>query len=223
MEQPPSLAARAGSPHLRQPSASSACGPPDRMPEARDSQSSGKRKADGPGEAPDKRRRVTLPDHLANILPPVAGLPGQIWQNVFLYLPPVSLGRLLQVNRAFHTLLTRVVEPDPGSHPISPSLPIVSSESIWSSARKTYFPTIPRPLAGQSELSMWRLLKGRRCQFCGKSQRSEPHPANAWEGGPGADGVRVIWPFAIRSCGRCLEERSQPVCRLSGAVVLFVF
>lgn len=182
----------------------------------------GKRKADGASEAPDKRRRVGLPAS-QTILSPVAGLPAPVWQNVFLYLPPVSLGRLLQVNRAFHTLLTRVDEPDHGSHHISPSLRIVSSDSVWSSARKAYFPTIPRPLHGHSELSMWRLLKGRRCQFCGKTSRSDPLSASVWEGGPGPDGVRVIWPFGIRTCARCLEERSQPVCRLVSVFFSFGF
>ncbi|KAH7060510.1 hypothetical protein B0J12DRAFT_566322 [Macrophomina phaseolina] len=202
MERPPSLPTSASSSHFHPPSVSSAV-----EPEPYPSQSAGKRKADGDADAPDKRRRLGLPDSAAH-LPPVAGLPAHLWQNVFLYLPPVSLGRLLQVNRAFYTLLTRVDEPDHGSH-LPPSQRLVSSESIWSSARKTYFPTIPRPLMAHSELSMWRLLKGRRCQFCSNTPRFDPHPASVWEGGPGADGVRVIWHFGIRSCGRCLQERSQ--------------
>lgn len=206
MERPPSLPTSASSSHFHPPSVSSAV-----EPEPYPSQSAGKRKADGDADAPDKRRRLGLPDSAAH-LPPVAGLPAHLWQNVFLYLPPVSLGRLLQVNRAFYTLLTRVDEPDHGSH-LPPSQRLVSSESIWSSARKTYFPTIPRPLMAHSELSMWRLLKGRRCQFCTKTPRFDPHPASVWEGGPAAEGVRVIWHFGIRSCGRCLEERSQSVCR----------
>lgn len=207
MDRRSSLPQSASSSHLRQPEASSAREPPERSAESY----TGKRKADGAFEAPDKRRRVQP----AHIPPPVAGLPAHIWQNVFLYLPPLSLGRLLLVNRAFHTLLTRVDdEPDRGSHHISPSLRLVSSETIWSSARKAYFPTIPRPLVGHSELSMWRLLKGRRCQFCARISRFEPHPASTWEGGPGGDGIRVVWPFAVRTCGRCLEERSQPVCCL---------
>ncbi|KAF2146521.1 uncharacterized protein K452DRAFT_241344 [Aplosporella prunicola CBS 121167] len=159
----------------------------------------GKRKADGPASTPDKRRRL----HAEPALPSVAGLPADVWQNVFLNLPPLALGRLLLVNRAFHTLLTQDVEPAPGSR-------FLSSAFIWYSARKSYFPSLPKPLVNHSELRMWQLLCGRRCQFCGKPSPSELAFSTAvWDGGPGHDGVRIIWPFGIRSCGKCLEERSE--------------
>lgn len=172
-----------------------------------------KRKADGVHVASQKRRRLDLP---TSLLPSVAGLPGQVWQHVFLFLPPVTLGRLLRVNRAFYTLLTSVDEPSSGSQHLS-TLPVVSSNFIWLSARKAHFPTFPRPLMDMSELAMWRLLGGRCCQFCAKTSRQDQSWTfkSAFEDGPGLDGVRIVWPFGVRTCGRCLEAHSQTVCRLA--------
>ncbi|KAK8197244.1 uncharacterized protein BKA78DRAFT_75054 [Phyllosticta capitalensis] len=166
-----------------------------------------KRKADGVHVASQKRRRLDLP---TSLLPSVAGLPGQVWQHVFLFLPPVTLGRLLRVNRAFYTLLTSVDEPSSGSQHLS-TLPVVSSNFIWLSARKAHFPTFPRPLMDMSELAMWRLLGGRCCQFCAKTSRQDQSWTfkSAFEDGPGLDGVRIVWPFGVRTCGRCLEAHSQ--------------
>ncbi|KAK8433106.1 hypothetical protein IWX49DRAFT_101593 [Phyllosticta citricarpa] len=167
-----------------------------------------KRKADGAHVASSqKRRRLDLP---TSSVPSVARLPWQVWQHVFLYLHPVTLGRLLRVNRAFYTLLTSVDEPSSGSQHLS-ALPVLSSNFIWLSARKIHFPTFPRPLMDMSELAMWRLLGGRRCQFCAKTSRHDQSWAvkSAFEDGPGLDGVRIVWPFGVRVCGRCLEAHSQ--------------
>ncbi|KAK8168475.1 hypothetical protein BKA80DRAFT_341312 [Phyllosticta citrichinensis] len=166
-----------------------------------------KRKADGAHVASQKRRRLDLP---TSHVPSVARLPGRVWQHVFLYLHPLTLGRLLRVNRAFHTLLTSVDEPSSGSQHLS-ALPVLTSNFIWLSARKIHFPTFPRPLMDMSELAMWRLLGGRRCQFCAKTSRHDQSWAvkSAFEDGPGLDGVRIVWPFGVRVCGRCLEAHSQ--------------
>ncbi|KAF2088242.1 hypothetical protein K490DRAFT_40309 [Saccharata proteae CBS 121410] len=158
----------------------------------------GKRKADDAADAADKRRRVDAPS--AATIPSCARLPAQVWQNIFLYLPPVDLGRLLQVNRAFHTYLTQVAEPSNGSQRFPGRLRLLGSETIWSSARKLHFPSLPKPLLTHAEWAMWSLLKSRRCQFCGLMPRDLPALDGIGETGPGSDGVRVVWPFGIRSC-----------------------
>ncbi|OAL28211.1 hypothetical protein AYO20_09539 [Fonsecaea nubica] len=60
-----------------------------------------------------------------------------------------------------------------------------------------------------TELEVWRLVRGRTCQFCGKkTTHNQPlSVSELWDSGPGLDGVRPIWPFRVRTCGRCLQPR----------------
>ncbi|KAL8760868.1 MAG: hypothetical protein Q9184_002956 [Pyrenodesmia sp. 2 TL-2023] len=141
-------------------------------------------------------------------------LPPEIWHHVFRFVPPVFLGRLLRVNRAFHSYLTSSPEGSKlaegsdrrGVQPLDP-------ETIWAASRKRFAAGLPKPLRGLKELDMWRLLRGQACQLCGiKRELKATSGANSpWEAGPGDQNVRVIWPFGVRSCGPCLEKSSEKV------------
>ncbi|KAG5299270.1 hypothetical protein I7I50_07403 [Histoplasma capsulatum G186AR] len=137
-------------------------------------------------------------------------LPGEIWQHIFTFLPPTSLGKLLCVNRTFRSLLTPS-ETELSSFPqASGLLKYLNPNSIWSISRRAFHPGMPRPMSLQTELEMWKLIYGSNCQFCGKlSSCSSSTDSTIWEAGPGLDGVRIIWPFGIRSCGECVQVESQ--------------
>lgn len=139
-------------------------------------------------------------------------LPGEIWQHIFTFLPPTSLGKLLCVNRTFRSLLTPS-ETELSSFPqASGLLKYLNPNSIWSISRRAFHPGMPRPMSLQTELEMWKLIYGSNCQFCGKlSSCSSSMDSTIWEAGPGLDGVRIIWPFGIRSCGECVQVESQKV------------
>jgi F-box domain len=142
-------------------------------------------------------------------------LPGELWQYIFTFLPPSSLGRLMCVNTIFHSLLS------PNGILPAPRLArqgrmsTMHQESLWSLSRRAFFPGMPRPLFSGSELRTWKLIQGNGCQFCGRTNCSTIPPVSAspWAAGPGNDYVRIIWPFAVRSCGDCLRTRLQKVCR----------
>ena len=143
-----------------------------------------------------------------------SGLPVEIWQHIFSFVPPVFLGRLLRVNRAFNAYLTSATS-DPANremgnrHAVRP----VSADDVWASSRKRFAPGLPRPTLGLSELERMRLLRGRQCQICGeaKTQNFATSSESPLESGPGDKGVRVIWPFGVRSCGPCLHKCSEKV------------
>ncbi|KAF2169857.1 hypothetical protein M409DRAFT_20271 [Zasmidium cellare ATCC 36951] len=141
------------------------------------------------------------------VAPPTAGMPVEIWQRVFSqYLSPIMLARCLRVCKSFSQYLTAVPAQPPVAKKNQGKVQPVESESIWTQSRKNYFTTLPRPLNGLSELQMLQLLGGRRCQFCDKQSVQTP-ATSVYTAGPGPDGVRVIWPFRVRSCGQCLEDR----------------
>jgi len=143
-----------------------------------------------------------------------SGLPVEIWQHIFSFVPPVFLGRLLRVNRAFYFYLTSATnEPTcrdmDSRHAVRP----VSADEVWAASRKRFAPGLPRPTLGLSELERMRLLRGRQCQICGeaKVQNFATSSESPLESGPGDKGVRVIWPFGVRSCGPCLHKCSEKV------------
>lgn len=166
-----------------------------------------------PGRSPDQSPRALLaPSDKSN-------LPGEIWQHVFTFVPPASLGRLLRVHSAFNTLLNPskgAFKGDSSERTTPRGLKIQSPNSVWSASRKLYCPGMPRPLSSLTELSMWRLVRGRNCQFCGKAGSSIPptFATSPWEAGPGEKDVRIVWPFGVRSCGLCLKDRIEKVCGL---------
>lgn len=141
-------------------------------------------------------------------------LPDEIWQHIFSFVPPVSLGRLLLVNRVFHACLTKATgKQSQGNHPLRNAIRPVSANFVWAASRKRFAPGLPKPLQGLGELEMWRLLRGRQCQMCGESkvQNFATSSESPLESGPGDRGVRVLWPFGIRTCGSCLQKCSEKV------------
>jgi F-box domain len=143
-------------------------------------------------------------------------MPPEVWHYVFSFIPPEDLARLLRVNRAFNKFLT---PPADDNLQLSTAvfrntvLRTLEADSIWSASRKLFYSDLPRPPHGMSELDMWKLLCGRTCQFCGKSSLpvADNPTENQFEPGPGENGVKIIWQFRVRSCGSCLQERSEKV------------
>jgi hypothetical protein len=131
------------------------------------------------------------------------GLPLEIWERICSFLEPVSLGRLICVDHSLNALLDPK-KPVP-EHLIKNNK---TQNDIWSASRKRLLPGFPRPLSWTSELDIWRLLLETSCQFCGRKP-SKPSSSiqSPWTSGPGQEGVRVVWPFAVRSCGKCLTTR----------------
>lgn len=169
-----------------------------------------KRKADDLDSLQGKKRKVEPPVSPPVLeLSPCAGLPPAIWQHVFLFCPLKTLGRLLQVNRSFHSYLT-AVRNVPHSKPDSGFLRLLKSESIWASARNLHPTKPPKPLPGFTEMQMWQLIMSKQCQFCARTNSFSPGE-KIWQRGPAAAGVRIIWPFGVRACGSCLLERCQTV------------
>jgi hypothetical protein len=141
-------------------------------------------------------------------------LPAEIWHHIFTFTPPRALGRLLQVNKVFRAYL------DPSSSDNPQVLPSLSRsvalfrepEAIWQASRRLFRPGMPSPLQGLSDLDMWKLAGNPSCQFCDRKDQSPSSiQEDQWHSGPGQTGVSPIWPFAIRSCGPCLLQRSIKV------------
>ena len=160
-----------------------------------------------PHHSPPKGQRflkssITTPDGL----PWTASLPADLWQRVFLHLSPPMLSRCLSVCKAFNIYLTGVTASDVAKDKIN----LLDSEFIWTNSRKQNFPRLPRPLTDISELKMLQLISGRSCHFCGKVSMQDSIPL-VYTSGPGRDAVTIIWPFKIRSCGPCLDQRTMSV------------
>jgi hypothetical protein len=136
-------------------------------------------------------------------------LPPEVWHRVFIFCHPRILGALLQVNKSFNTYV------DPSSTVpsavLSPQyvLQLLSPDAIWRASRLLFHNGMPGPLAGSSELEMWKLACSSRCQFCGKM--SSHGTMDQWHPGPGENGVARIWTFGVRSCGPCLEQKTTKV------------
>lgn len=128
-------------------------------------------------------------------------IPREIWQNVFTYLSPSTLADVLRVSRTFNHVLS-CSEDEAEGCATKGALRLLSSQNIWESARSFHFPLLPKPLTGCSELAMWRLLLGEKCQFCHQVQT---------DGGVGFYGNRIIWALALRTCAKCLNERKLAV------------
>ena len=143
-----------------------------------------------------------------------SGLPVEIWQHIFSFVPPVFLGRLLRVNRTFHAYLTSAIgeEPNP-KHRKRPAVQPKNANDVWTASRRRFARGVPKPLVGSSELDMWRLLRGRQCQICGVSKVPSfaTGTESPLESGPGDKSLRVIWPFGVRLCGPCLHKCSEKV------------
>ncbi len=181
------------------------------------------------GQIPSPVQAETYKEHLSRIKRPringysfgagadlsctSSALPAALWQHILCYVPPVFLGRLISVNRAFSAFLTPgKSEEDP--MPLSNSVvQPLKAESIWAISRRRYCPGLPRPIRGLNELKMWKLLRGNSCQICGRVKFDTPvaNPHDPWESGPGDTGVRIVWPFGLRCCGPCVQANTQKV------------
>lgn len=137
-------------------------------------------------------------------------LPPGVLQRIFSFLPPYSLQCLLHVSSLCRALLvpacTLPFQPDG-----SKDLPLVPQDTLWKSARMRYFPGMPKPMAGHSEYESFMLILNRSCQFCAKLPPVPQSHRDPYNAGPGLTGVRIIWPFRIRSCSACLETRIKEV------------
>ncbi|KFY98297.1 hypothetical protein V498_01562 [Pseudogymnoascus sp. VKM F-4517 (FW-2822)] len=141
-------------------------------------------------------------------------LPAEIWQHIFTFTSPRTLGRLLRVNKIFRAYLD---PQSPASTSVIASLsrsvvPLRQPEVIWQASRRLFRPWMPNPLDEMSELGMWKLSCNFVCDFCDKRQNpvSSISP-DQWHSGPGDAGVRPIWAFSIRACGPCLQLRTIKV------------
>lgn len=142
-----------------------------------------------------------------------AHLPVEVWQSVFSHLPPPELFRMMRVNKCLKSYLDGTYIKNRPSE--AGSLRILDVESLLARWRTLHVPNMPKPLESHSELEMWRLIRGIRCEFCGKvdEQPRRPIPVDVWHGGPSMSTTRVIWPFASRSCGECLFKSCEKVSR----------
>ena len=170
-----------------------------------------KRKAEDLSSVADKKRRLdtNVSPSVSTKLGHCAGLPPAVWQHIFSFCSLADLGRLIQVNRSFHSYLTDVFNVSL-SKPEHGCLHLLQSEAMWASARNAYNSNAPKPLQGLTELQMWQLVWSKRCQFCNKFDTSILGE-KIWQQGPGEAGVRTIWPFGIRACGPCLMQQCQTV------------
>ncbi|KAF1808968.1 hypothetical protein P152DRAFT_178605 [Eremomyces bilateralis CBS 781.70] len=166
---------------------------------------SNKRKAIPASEASNKRLRKSPGLHGG--LQWCGGLPGEIWQRVFLQLLPFDLGRLLRVNGAFNYWLTNVEAES--KHTDSPQLPRLASSTIWAQSRAKQSSRMPKPIQPASEQRMWQLICGTACQFCGRrDSRARSSGSHAGDG-KATSGTHIVWPFLLRSCLDCLEARCE--------------
>ena len=153
-------------------------------------------------------------------------LPAHVWQRIFLFCSPPSLARLSRVNRLFRSRLIKSAAgealPSPGGGGTngdgapagaddSPAL--LEADAIWAASRTRFFPDLPSPLQGFSELDMWRLIAGHFCQYCGRRpDHSRLMPVEFPGARPlGETGVAVFWAFGFRSCVACFLLRTEKV------------
>ncbi|KPM40002.1 hypothetical protein AK830_g6551 [Neonectria ditissima] len=138
-------------------------------------------------------------------------LPAEIWHHIFTFLPPRALGRLLSVNKLFHTCLQPCssVSVSPHHSASHTALQPLKPDLIWQTSRRLFWPRMPAPLKGKSELEMWRLACSLSCQFCSlKGDLQNTAASDQWHRGPGAKGVSPIFPFSVSTCGSCFTSNS---------------
>ncbi|OAA59633.1 f-box domain containing protein [Niveomyces insectorum RCEF 264] len=174
----------------------------------------------GPQAGLAKRLKVTLDGHyrpssrVSQLGVPAdrSLLPAEIWHRVFTFCPPRTLGNLLRVNKLFNFYLDPVSSVAVGSPPSLPCQSVarlLKPNEIWQMARRLFWPNMPSPLHGKTELDMWCLCCSLTCQFCGKRDARRPFAAtDPLRFGPGVDGVTCIWAFRASCCGSCLVTQS---------------
>ncbi|KAK0255669.1 hypothetical protein LTS09_009338 [Friedmanniomyces endolithicus] len=158
------------------------------------------------GNATKKSRLSLTPSPVINTVSPAERLPTELWQHIFLRLSPATLSRCLRVSKTFQTYLTRT-KARPAAKKDQKKVRILDSSVIWTEARKNHFMNMPRPLSDHTEWSMLQLIGGSTCQFCRRPPVLAP-ATSPFNSGPGPDGVRIIWPFGVRTCGHCWERNT---------------
>ncbi|KAI1350182.1 hypothetical protein F5Y01DRAFT_305580 [Xylaria sp. FL0043] len=136
-------------------------------------------------------------------------LPSEIWQHIFTFLPPKTLGRLLSVSKCFNSFLnpSSHYSCDASSPAVTCSLSSLKPEVIWQHSRRRFWPTMPTPLRDHTELRMWQLACQGECQFCDWTDQQNSSAQDSISGGYEYAGPRPIWPFALRSCESCLVSK----------------
>lgn len=141
-------------------------------------------------------------------------LPAEIWHHIFTFTTPRALSSLSMTNKIFNIYL------DPMSS-FELQIPRVTSQSratflkpdaIWRNSRGRFWPRMPSPLYGKTELSMWQLICRSGCQYCGKKAPPDlPLVMDESCLGPGTDSVSIIWALWVKSCGPCLLSNTTKV------------
>lgn len=141
-------------------------------------------------------------------------LPTAVWQHILSFLPLNALCLCLRVDQDFRSYLTTTkasrTRPTSFRTP-TPRLSEVDSETIWTMSRRAFAPLLPRPLSGITEHQMLILVGQTHCQVCRAQDSRDTQATSVWDSGPGSNGVRVIWPFAARLCGRCFSQKTITV------------
>ncbi|PHH68412.1 hypothetical protein CDD82_572 [Ophiocordyceps australis] len=131
-------------------------------------------------------------------------LPASTWQRVLVLVPPKTLGALLSVNRVFNQWL------DPKSKFQTPqSQTRLRPDAIWQASRRRFWPRMPAPLRGCSEVDMWRLCCSRHCSLCNLAADSKQLGNKQWHLGPGTSGVAPIFSGRVVACAQCLVARTD--------------
>ncbi|KAI1180543.1 hypothetical protein F4777DRAFT_252097 [Nemania sp. FL0916] len=159
---------------------------------------------------PIKKAKVTEGSGQSSQSPSSLQLPAEVWQHIFTFLQPKMLGRLLSVSRAFNSLLDSSSghSPDARLSLDTGSLPDLKPEIIWQLSRRRFWPTMPTPLRGYTELQMWQLACQKKCQFHnGIGQLVSSHSDSSQYVDEKHDSSQPIWPFALNSCRPCLMKR----------------
>ncbi|KAI1446468.1 hypothetical protein F5Y02DRAFT_76049 [Annulohypoxylon stygium] len=133
-------------------------------------------------------------------------LPAEIWHRIFSFTPPRTLGNLLCVNKLFNVFLdpsSRYQCKTPSLHSHT-SIPLLKPDTIWQTSRRRFWPRMPAPLKERSELDMWRLACGKKCQYCDKAGFVSSNSPSS----PSRNNSQPVWAFALHSCGPCLVEKT---------------
>lgn len=142
----------------------------------------------------------------------ILGLPAEVWQRVFTFCHPRTLASCMLISKPFRFCLTEVRdEASAAARVPSKGLKMMPSDEVWRASRYLYHSSMPRKNLCQTELATWRLLRGNKCQFCGYTTLGKTPDRRGNEAGPGKDQVGIVWPFAVRCCGQCINSKTQPV------------
>lgn len=169
-----------------------------------------------PEEDTTKRRKIVTAskphEQIYSVeVPATAGKPVEIWQHIFSFCTPDALCLCLRVNKSFNSYLTRMSKSSTSRSKYARHLSITASENIWTMSRRAFAPVLPRPLSGFTEHAMFTLIGQSFCEKCKTYDTRTASPSSVWDSGPGLAGVRVIWPFAARLCGKCFVEETVTV------------